>query len=104
MAISSATRALDRLQLNDADKGMKFSMHPLRVRCLTCIPLLAKALYRRALALSATNEDTEAEKDLASAHELVKEDGAIVAELEKVRQRKKEKREKEKRAYKKLFA
>jgi peptidyl-prolyl isomerase D len=65
---------------------------------------IAKALYRRALALSATNEDVEAEKDLVRAHELVKEDTAIVAELERVRQRKKEKREKEKKAFKKLFA
>ncbi|KAI0826007.1 peptidyl-prolyl cis-trans isomerase [Irpex lacteus] len=84
VAISSATRALDRLQLNDADT--------------------AKALYRRALAYSASNDDDQAEKDLVRAHELVKEDKAIVAELEKVKQRKKEKRDKEKKAYKKLFA
>jgi len=84
LAISSATRALDRLELNNADK--------------------AKALYRRALAFSATKEEDDAEKDLMRAHELVKEDVAIQGELEKVRQRKKEKREKEKKAFKKLFA
>lgn len=66
--------------------------------------LSAKALYRRALAYSASNDDDQAEKDLVRAHELVKEDKAIVAELEKVKQRKKEKRDKEKKAYKKLFA
>lgn len=38
------------------------------------------------------------------AHELVKDDAAIIAELEKVRARKKEKRDKEKKAFKKLFA
>lgn len=38
------------------------------------------------------------------AHELVKEDAAIIAELEKVRARKKEKRDKEKKAFKKLFS
>lgn len=83
-AVDSATRALDRLELNDADK--------------------AKALYRRALGRSALKEDDEAERDLVRAHELVKEDAAIVAELDKVRARKKEKRDKEKKAFKKLFA
>ena len=38
------------------------------------------------------------------ANELVPEDAAITAELEKVRARKKEKRDKEKKAFKKLFA
>ena len=46
----------------------------------------------------------QAEQDLVRAHELVKDDAAIVAELEKVRARKKEKRDKEKKAFKKLFA
>ncbi|KAF7795708.1 hypothetical protein EIP86_006873 [Pleurotus ostreatoroseus] len=84
IAITSATRALENLELNDADK--------------------AKALYRRALAYSATKEDDLAEEDLVRAHELVKEDPAIVAELEKVKARKREKREKEKKAFKKMFA
>ncbi|KAI0340271.1 peptidyl-prolyl cis-trans isomerase [Trametopsis cervina] len=84
VAISSASRALDRLELSDADK--------------------AKALYRRALAYSATKDEDAAEKDLVRAHELVKEDAAITTELEKLRQRKKEKRDKEKKAFKKLFA
>lgn len=84
VAVDSATRALDRLELNDADK--------------------AKALYRRALGRGALKDDEEAEQDLARAHELVKDDAAIVAELEKVRARKKEKRDKEKKAFKKLFA
>lgn len=65
---------------------------------------LAKALYRRALGFSSLKEDDEAERDLVRANELVKEDAAIVAELEKVRARKKEKRDKEKKAFKKLFA
>ncbi|KAJ3554946.1 hypothetical protein NM688_g2842 [Phlebia brevispora] len=84
IAIRSASRALDDLELNDADQ--------------------AKALYRRALAYSATKEDDLAEEDLTRAHGLVKDDAAIIAELEKVRGRKKEKREKEKKAFKKLFA
>ena len=102
VAISSATRALDRLELNDADKGKSFT--PPHLRSSAHRLSLAKALYRRALAYSTTNEDDAAEKDLVRAHELVPEDAAIVAELDKVKLRKKEKRDKEKKAYKKLFA
>ena len=64
----------------------------------------AKALYRRALANVILKEDDDAEEDLVAAHELVKDDRAILAELDKVRQRKKEHRDKEKKAFKKLFA
>lgn len=49
-------------------------------------------------------EYEEAEADLVTAHELVKEDRAIAAELEKIRQRKKEHLDKEKKKFKKLFA
>ncbi|KAG6909316.1 Peptidyl-prolyl cis-trans isomerase cyp40 [Tephrocybe rancida] len=84
IAIKNTTRALDRLQLNTADQ--------------------AKALYRRALAKAILKQDEEAEKDLQEASKLVPEDAAISGELSKVRQRKKEKRDKEKKAYKKLFA
>ncbi|KAH9933093.1 peptidyl-prolyl cis-trans isomerase Cpr7 [Amylocystis lapponica] len=84
VAVSNTTRALKDLQLNDADK--------------------AKALYRRALARVTLKEDEDAEDDLIQANEFVKDDKAIVGELEKLRARKKEKKEKERRAYKKLFA
>ncbi|KAG6861153.1 Peptidyl-prolyl cis-trans isomerase cyp40 [Termitomyces sp. Mi166 len=84
IAIKNTTRALIRLELNTADK--------------------AKALYRRALAKVIQKDEDEAEKDLVEASKLVPEDGAIAGELAKVRQRKKEKREKEKKAFKKLFA
>ncbi|GJE93069.1 cyclophilin-like domain-containing protein [Phanerochaete sordida] len=83
-AVDTATRALDSLELNAADR--------------------AKALYRRALAGGALKDDDGAEVDLVRAHELVPDDAAVAAELEKVRARKKEKREKEKKAFKKLFA
>lgn len=66
--------------------------------------LSAKAHYRRALGHVALNEDDEAEADLIKARELVSGDAAINAELEKVRQRKKEKRDKEKKVFKKLFS
>ena len=64
----------------------------------------AKALYRQGLARVAINEDEEAEEALAKAHALVKDDKAIAAELEKVRGRLRAKREKEKKAFKKMFA
>lgn len=50
------------------------------------------------------NEDDEAEEALVKAHGLLKDDKAILAELEKVRGRLRGKREKEKKAFKKLFA
>ncbi|EGO01157.1 hypothetical protein SERLA73DRAFT_179252 [Serpula lacrymans var. lacrymans S7.3] len=84
VAQDNTTRALNKLELNAADK--------------------AKALYRRALARVILKDEEEAEKDLVQASELVKEDQAIATELAKVRQRKKEKRDKEKKAFKKLFA
>ncbi|KAI0074261.1 peptidyl-prolyl cis-trans isomerase Cpr7 [Panus rudis PR-1116 ss-1] len=84
IAFKNTTRALDELELNGADK--------------------AKALYRRALAEIVLKEDDDAEKDLVEASQLVPDDKAIASELAKVRQRKKEQRDKEKKAFKKLFA
>ncbi|KAI0672162.1 peptidyl-prolyl cis-trans isomerase Cpr7 [Trametes maxima] len=84
LALRVTDRAIASLELNDADK--------------------AKALYREALAHVALNEDDEAEEALIKANALVKEDKAIVGELEKVRGRLRGKREKEKKQFKKLFA
>jgi len=64
----------------------------------------AKALYRRALAWGGLKSDDEAQEDLVKASQLVRGDAAILNELEKVKQRKKAAREKEKKAYKGLFA
>ncbi|KAJ8082121.1 peptidyl-prolyl cis-trans isomerase cpr6 [Marasmius tenuissimus] len=83
VAVKSATRALG-LELSTADK--------------------AKALYRRALACVLRKDDDEAEKDLTEASKLVPDDQAIAGELAKVKQRKKEKRDKEKKAFAKMFA
>ncbi|CDO76132.1 hypothetical protein BN946_scf184332.g2 [Trametes cinnabarina] len=84
LALRVTDRAIASLELNDADK--------------------AKALYREALAHVVLKEDEEAEEALLKAHNLVKDDKAIIAELEKVRGRLREKREKEKKQFKKLFA
>jgi len=83
IAMANTTRALDSLELNNADK--------------------AKALYRRALAHAYLKTEDNAEKDLVEASHLVPEDAVIAAELNKIRQQRKEKREKEKKAYKKMF-
>ncbi|TFY66521.1 hypothetical protein EVG20_g4570 [Dentipellis fragilis] len=72
------------MELNDADR--------------------AKALYRRALAHGILKEDDEAEKALIDALSYAKEDKAIAGELERVRARKREKRTKERAAFRKLFA
>jgi peptidyl-prolyl isomerase D len=66
--------------------------------------MLAKSLYRRALAHVVLKEGGAAESDLIAASQLVPEDLAIASELVKVRQRKKEEKEKEKKAFKKMFA
>ncbi|KAF8961878.1 40 kDa cyclophilin [Flammula alnicola] len=84
IAISSATRALNNLTLSNADK--------------------AKALYRRAVAHTYMKDEDKAEHDLVEASQLVPEDAAIVNELAKIRQQRKEKRDKEKKQFKKMFA
>lgn len=68
-----------------------------------CSPLSAKALYRQGLAHVTLKEFDEAEKAILEAHSLAKDDKAIAAELERLRQRKKAQRDKEKAAYKKIF-
>ncbi|CAE6507000.1 unnamed protein product [Rhizoctonia solani] len=63
-----------------------------------------KAYYRRALAHSLHHEEDEAEADLHEALKIVPGDDAITKELAKVQQKKREKREKEKKAFKGLFS
>lgn len=67
-------------------------------------PHAAKALYRQGLAQVVLKEDEEAERVILEALSLAKDDKAIAAELERIRQRKKAQRDKEKAVYKKLFA
>ncbi|EIM87190.1 uncharacterized protein STEHIDRAFT_78051 [Stereum hirsutum FP-91666 SS1] len=82
-ALKATTRVLG-MQISDADR--------------------AKALYRKGLAHIAIKEDDEAEFVLVEASTLAKDDKAIAAELARVQRRKKEKRDKEKKAFKKMFA
>jgi len=83
-AVKNATRALERLELSDADK--------------------AKALYRRASAHVILKQEDEAEEDLVAASQLSPEDMAISSKLKEVKDEKKKKREKEKKAFKKMFS
>lgn len=78
-----ATRALNVGGLTSADK--------------------AKALYRRAQGRVLTKNDEEAEKDLRAAAELVAGDAGVSKLLREVEQRRKERKEKEKKAYAKMF-
>ncbi|KAJ7243595.1 peptidyl-prolyl cis-trans isomerase [Mycena haematopus] len=85
VGVKCASRALTTLTLSPADK--------------------AKALYRRALARSILKEDEEViEKDLQDALAIVPDDAAIAGELARIRKRNKERREKEKKQFKKMFA
>lgn len=79
---------------------------PLRFLKLSLIKAttLGKALYRRALAYVALKQEEEAEGDLLAALQVVPGDKAISDELANVKQHKKEKRDKEKKAFKKMFA
>jgi peptidyl-prolyl isomerase D len=65
--------------------------------------VVAKALYRQGLARVTLKEDEEAEKVLVEALSIAKDDKAISGELERLRQRKKAARDKEKAVYKKMF-
>jgi peptidyl-prolyl isomerase D len=82
--MKNTTRALDRLELSNADK--------------------AKALYRRGSAHVILKQEDEAEADLVAASQLAPEDIAISSKLKEVRDEKKKKREKEKKAFKKMFS
>lgn len=66
--------------------------------------ILAKALYRRALARIPLKEDEEAEADLVEANKLVKDDKAIVAELDRIRQARQAYKAKQKAQFKKMFS
>jgi peptidyl-prolyl isomerase D len=82
-AIANTTRALNQFTLKDADK--------------------AKALYRRALARVQLKDEEQAEEDLIEASKVAPDDKAIAAELGKIKQAQKEQKDREKKAYKRMF-
>ncbi|TFK29488.1 peptidyl-prolyl cis-trans isomerase [Coprinopsis marcescibilis] len=83
IAVTSTTRAINQFDLKPADR--------------------AKAFYRRGLARRQLKDEEKAEQDLIEAANLAPEDSAIAAELQKIKQAAKELRDKEKKAYKRLF-
>ena len=102
IAVTNTTRALNNLQLSDVDKGTCF----VSTLCCFCnfMSFPAKALYRRALAHLAMGQEDKAEVDLSAAAQLAPNDANIANELKRIRQAKKDLKEKEKKAYKKFFA
>jgi peptidyl-prolyl isomerase D len=84
LAVSLSSRALNITPLSPAEKG--------------------KALYRRAQGKILTKDDEGAEKDLKESLENVPGDGGVIKALKDVEIRRKERKEREKKAYAKMFA
>jgi peptidyl-prolyl isomerase D len=82
--VSLATRALNLGKLSPSEKG--------------------KALYRRALGTIQLKDDEGAEKDLKEALENVPGDAGITRALKEVEVKRKERKDKERKAYAKMFA
>jgi peptidyl-prolyl isomerase D len=60
-------------------------------------------LYRRALARVQLKDEEQAEEDLIEASKVAPDDKAIAAELGKIKQAQKEQKDREKKAYKRMF-
>lgn len=86
IAVANTTRAI-----NQFAQAMKPADH-------------AKALYRRALARVQLKDEEEAEEDLRTAAKLAPEDKAIASELAKIKEAQREHKEKQKKAFKKMFS
>ncbi|WVN88033.1 peptidyl-prolyl cis-trans isomerase D [Cryptococcus depauperatus CBS 7841] len=83
LIVSLTTRALSLPDIVPADK--------------------AKALYRRAQGHIVKKDDESAEKDLKEADSLVKGDAGVLKLLREVEQRRKERKDKERKAFSKMF-
>jgi peptidyl-prolyl isomerase D len=83
-AVKATSNALEIDGLSDSDK--------------------AKAYYRRGQAYGKTKEDNLAIEDLKKALELNPNDGGVIAELNAAKSRLVARREKEKKAYSKMFS
>lgn len=95
-------RALSEVSLSNADQGTIWSDLPHSTSMLMLFS--AKALYRRALARVPLKEDEEAEADLIEANKLVKDDKAIIAELDRIQQVRQAYKAKQKAQFKKMFS
>lgn len=106
LALSLTTRALGLSPpISNTDQGKSSPSPSLSVHATNLVEMpTGKAYYRRALAHVALNDEEEAEKDLLEAAKIVPGDEAVRTELTKVQAKKKEKRDREKKAFKGLFA
>jgi peptidyl-prolyl isomerase D len=103
------TAASLRLCIDQATKALDIHSDPAEVG--TVVPMTkalsneerAKALYRRGTARGLLKDLDEAIKDLTDAAALLPSDQAIQAELKKVQAKKAEIKEKQKKAYSKMF-
>lgn len=98
-----------RLCIEQATKALQIHSDPVEAGTVEPMtkPLTkeerAKALYRRGCARSLLKEYDEAAKDLTDASALVPEDQAVQAELKKVQAKKAEIKQKQQKAYSKMF-
>jgi len=105
-ALLNASHALLKVSPQTADNAQKavdMTSRVLRIEGLAPAEQ-TKAHYRRALAQVVLKDFDEAEKDLASALKIMPGDPSVQAELDKVKARKKDKREKDRKAFKGLFS
>lgn len=109
VALKQNTPKSLRLCIEQATKALELHSDP--VEAGTVEPMTkkftneerARALYRRGCARAALKEYDEAAKDLSDASALVPADQAVQAELKKVQAKKAEIKEKQKKAYSKMF-
>ena len=95
--------ALMHLKANHPNEAVKATSNALEIDGLTDSDK-AKAYYRRGQAYGKTKEDNLAIEDLKKALELNPNDGGVIAELNAAKSRLVARREKEKKAYSKMFS
>jgi len=88
---------------DNAQKAVEMTSRVLRIEGLAPAEQ-AKAHYRRALSTIILKDFEEAEKDLQTALKAMPGDKSIQAELEKVKAKRRDKKEKDKKAFKGLFS
>ena len=95
--------SLVQLRLNNAAESIKSATYALEIEGLSDSDK-AKAYYRRGQAYGKAKEDGMAIEDLKKALEFNPNDSVVTAELNAAKTRQKLRREKEKKAYAKMFS
>lgn len=99
----NSNSALLSLKLKEYNEAQKSATYALEVSGISDVEK-AKALYRRGMAGVALRDEEKAVKDLEEAGRLAPGDAAISKELAAVKKAKKDREEKEKKAYAKFFS